>query len=58
MSTDCSSQNVWPNSTNKVPGAHGVGRAKAIEGYAKWFKEELLPGSKFTMPHFLLFSPG
>ncbi|KAK7209164.1 hypothetical protein V2G26_016342 [Clonostachys chloroleuca] len=38
-------ENVWPNSTNKVPGAHGVGRAKAIEGYAKWFKEELLPGN-------------
>ncbi len=37
-------QNVWPNSTNKVPGARGVGLTKALNGYAKWFTETLLPG--------------
>ncbi|KAJ4294699.1 hypothetical protein N0V88_004933 [Collariella sp. IMI 366227] len=37
-------ENVWPNSTNKVPGALGVGLVKALDGYAKWVKEELLPG--------------
>lgn len=39
-------ENVWPNSTNKVPGALGVGLLKALDGYAKWVKEELLPGCK------------
>ncbi|KAK3384098.1 serine-type peptidase-like protein [Lasiosphaeria ovina] len=38
-------ENVWPNSTNPVPGAKGVGVAKALEGYAKWFKEVELPGT-------------
>ncbi|KAI1429081.1 serine carboxypeptidase S28-domain-containing protein [Xylaria sp. FL1777] len=37
-------ENVWPNSTNKVPGAGGVGLIKALDGYAKWFTETLLPG--------------
>ncbi|KAL2132698.1 hypothetical protein VTI74DRAFT_3461 [Chaetomium olivicolor] len=37
-------ENVWPNSTNKVPGAGGVGLTKALDGYAKWVKEQLLPG--------------
>jgi len=32
-------ENVWPNSTNKVPGPHGVGLDQAIYGYAKWFVE-------------------
>ncbi|KAK3395055.1 peptidase S28 [Podospora didyma] len=38
-------ENVWPNSTNKVPGAAGVGLFKALDGYAKWFKEVQLPGT-------------
>ncbi|KAL2265025.1 hypothetical protein VTJ83DRAFT_7535 [Remersonia thermophila] len=37
-------ENVWPNSTNKVPGPRGVGLAKALEGYAKWMRDELIPG--------------
>ncbi|KAK3935105.1 peptidase S28 [Diplogelasinospora grovesii] len=37
-------ENVWPNSTNPVPGPEGVGQCKALEGYAKWFTEVLLPG--------------
>ncbi|KAI1399038.1 peptidase S28, partial [Hypoxylon fuscum] len=37
-------ENVWPNSTNPVPGPEGVGLTKALEGYAKWFKEVSLPG--------------
>jgi hypothetical protein len=42
-------QGVWPGSTNKVPGPEGVGRCQALDNYAKWFKEESLPGSMF--PH-------
>lgn len=38
-------ENVWPNSTNKVPGPEGVGQCKALEGYAKWFTEVELPGT-------------
>ncbi|EAA29065.1 hypothetical protein GE21DRAFT_9703 [Neurospora crassa] len=38
-------ENVWPNSTNKVPGPLGVGIKKALDGYAKWFVEESLPGT-------------
>ncbi|KAI2620595.1 serine carboxypeptidase S28-domain-containing protein [Hypoxylon sp. NC1633] len=37
-------ENVWPNSTNKMPGPRGVGLAKALDGYAKWFTEYELPG--------------
>ncbi|KAK4233586.1 hypothetical protein C8A03DRAFT_38691 [Achaetomium macrosporum] len=37
-------ENVWPNSTNKVPGARGVGLSKALDGYAKYMKEEIIPG--------------
>ncbi|KAK3291587.1 peptidase S28 [Chaetomium fimeti] len=37
-------ENVWPNSTNKVPGARGVGLTKALEGYAKFVREEVIPG--------------
>ncbi|KAL2022241.1 hypothetical protein VTK56DRAFT_5851 [Thermocarpiscus australiensis] len=37
-------ENVWPNSTNKVPGAKGVGLTKALEGYAKYMKEQVIPG--------------
>ncbi|SPQ26465.1 40fb040e-439d-4494-9381-05300f302a92 [Thermothielavioides terrestris] len=38
-------ENVWPNSTNKVPGPWGVGLSKALDGYAKYFTEEVLPGA-------------
>ncbi|KAI1264332.1 peptidase S28 [Xylariaceae sp. FL1019] len=37
-------ENVWPNSTNKVPSAKGVGLHKALEGYAKWWNEVEFPG--------------
>ncbi|AEO59356.1 hypothetical protein MYCTH_2307580 [Thermothelomyces thermophilus ATCC 42464] len=37
-------ENVWPNSTNKVPGPRGVGLTKALEGYAKYVKEQVIPG--------------
>ncbi|KAK4231649.1 hypothetical protein QBC38DRAFT_200927 [Podospora fimiseda] len=36
-------ENVWPNSTNPVPGAKGVGLKKALDGYAKYMKEEVIP---------------
>ena len=39
-------ENVWPNSTNKVPGALGVGLIKALDGYAKYMKEEVISGCK------------
>ncbi|KAI1826287.1 serine carboxypeptidase S28-domain-containing protein [Xylaria intraflava] len=38
-------ENVWPNSMNPVPDAHGVGLTKALNGYAKWFTESYLPGA-------------
>ncbi|KAF3071047.1 putative serine protease K12H4.7 [Daldinia childiae] len=38
-------ENVWPTSTNPVPGPKGVGLAKALDGYAKWFTEVELPGT-------------
>ncbi|KAI0389296.1 peptidase S28 [Xylariaceae sp. FL0594] len=37
-------ENVWPNSSNKIPGPEGVGLAKALDGYAKWWTELQLPG--------------
>jgi len=40
-------ENVWPNSTNTVPGSEGVGDCKALKGYAKWFVEESLPDCRF-----------
>jgi hypothetical protein len=40
-------ENVWPNSTNTIPGAAGAGLQKALDGYAKWFTEWQLPGCKF-----------
>jgi hypothetical protein len=39
-------QNVFPNSTNAVPDAEGVGLCKALEGYVKWWKEVFFPGSR------------
>ncbi|KAF4126088.1 Serine carboxypeptidase S28 [Geosmithia morbida] len=36
-------ENAWPNST-EVPGPEGVGLHKALDGYARWVKELLLPG--------------
>jgi hypothetical protein len=50
-------ENVWPNSTNKVPGARGVGLAKALDGYAKFVKEEVIPSCEFchtSLPHSVL----
>jgi hypothetical protein len=39
-------ENVFPNSTNTtVPGPKGVGLTKALQGYAKWFKDLYLPGA-------------
>lgn len=37
---------LYPNSTI-VPGAEGVGLEKALNGYAKWVTEYLLPDSKW-----------
>ncbi|EFX02097.1 serine-type peptidase [Grosmannia clavigera kw1407] len=37
-------ENVWPNSTNPVPGPEGVGVFRALDGYAKWFTQRVLPG--------------
>ncbi|KAK2596556.1 hypothetical protein N8I77_013441 [Diaporthe amygdali] len=34
---------LYPNAT-AVPGAEGVGLEKALEGYANWVKQELIPG--------------
>lgn len=36
---------LYPNATS-VPGEEGVGLEKALEGYAKWTKEYLVPGCK------------
>lgn len=36
-------ENVWPNSTNPVPGAKGVGLVDALDGYARYVKEEVIP---------------
>lgn len=36
---------LYPNATS-VPGAEGVGLEKALDGYAKWVKEEVVPGCK------------
>ncbi|KAL2192821.1 serine carboxypeptidase S28-domain-containing protein [Corynascus similis CBS 632.67] len=37
-------ENVWTNSTHKVPGPRGVGLKKALDGYAKYVKEQVIPG--------------
>jgi len=37
-------ENVGPDSTNKVPDASGVGLTKALDGYAKYMKEQVIPG--------------
>ncbi|KAB5536262.1 putative serine peptidase [Coniochaeta sp. 2T2.1] len=37
-------ENVWPGSTAQAPGAGGVGLQKALDGYAKWAQEIMLPG--------------
>lgn len=39
-------ENQWPGSTAPAPGAGGVGLIKALDGYAKWTKEVMLPGSE------------
>ncbi|CAM1508761.1 Fc.00g056090.m01.CDS01 [Cosmosporella sp. VM-42] len=44
-------ENVWPNSTKSVPGPEGVGTSKALEGYAKWAREVLIPGHCETAPY-------
>lgn len=36
---------LYPNATS-VPGAEGVGLEKALDGYAKWISEEVVPGCK------------
>ncbi|KAI1386599.1 peptidase S28 [Hypoxylon trugodes] len=37
-------ENAWPNATTSVPGPEGVGLARALHGYVKWFTEVELPG--------------
>lgn len=38
---------LFPNATNtSIPGAEGVGLEKALSGYAKWIKEDVVPGCK------------
>lgn len=41
-------ENVGPLFSNAsvIPGAEGVGLEKALEGYAKWIKEDVIPGCK------------
>lgn len=39
---------LYPNATT-IPGEEGVGLEKALEGYAKWVSEYLVPGSKFII---------
>lgn len=43
-------ENVGPlfntSKNASVPGAEGVGLKKALEGYAKWIKEDVVPGCK------------
>lgn len=40
---------LFPN-TSSVPGAEGVGLTKALDGYAKWIREEVVPGCKSLQP--------
>ncbi|CAK7271425.1 hypothetical protein SEPCBS57363_004611 [Sporothrix epigloea] len=37
-------ENMWPDSSNALPGKEGVGVAKALEGYASWISTQILPG--------------
>jgi hypothetical protein len=48
-------ENSW-NTTGPVPGPEGVGLEKALEGYANWFVNVELPGSKFILIPFLEYS--
>ncbi len=41
---------MWPGSNNTAPGAGGVGLQKALNGYAKWIKDTIIPGSKLIYP--------
>jgi hypothetical protein len=45
-------ENQWPGSNAPAPGAGGVGLLKALDGYAKWTKEVMLPGSESQAHHF------
>ncbi|CAK7227270.1 hypothetical protein SCUCBS95973_006483 [Sporothrix curviconia] len=36
-------ENMWPGSGNALPGKSGVGVARALAGYAKWFSTVVLP---------------
>lgn len=40
-------QNKWPGNNSTNPGPGGVGLHKALDGYAKWISEILVPGCKF-----------
>lgn len=42
---------LFPNATT-IPSAEGVGLEEALEGYAKWVKEEVVPGSKQSKRQF------
>jgi hypothetical protein len=37
---------MWPGSDQTTPGEKGVGLCKALNGYAKWSKEVMIPGCK------------
>ena len=39
-------QNAVNVSNSSIPGPEGVGLEKALNGYAKWTKEQLIPGCK------------
>ena len=45
-------EGVYPQSNlaSKVPGTEGVGLEPALEGYARWFTEKLLPGCESPSP--------
>lgn len=47
-------ENVGPlynTSSASIPGAEGVGLEKALNGYATWIKEEIVPGCKCFFFH-------
>lgn len=43
-------ENMWPGSGAPEPGPGGVGLQKALDGYAKWSSEIMLPGCRFYPP--------
>ncbi|KAM7191978.1 hypothetical protein V8F20_009102 [Naviculisporaceae sp. PSN 640] len=44
-------ENVWPTSDNPAPGPEGVGLTKALDGYARFVREKIIPGYCQNSPY-------